>query len=322
MSEKAFKKSEKIWLIMTGFSCNNNCVMCSTKPKAKNHPDRSTEEIIKDLIEGKKKNYTRVEFTGGEPTIRTDILGLLKRAKDLGYKEIALSTNARMLGYDNFCQNAVKNGLNRVTFTLNAHNSKLGQAISRTPAAFEQTVQGIKNILRYPEMDVSANTVPIQVNYRYLHQIGRFIHNLGVEAWNILDLIPDGYGRDFYKLLSIKMTDLSFSLDSLMDVIKDFHLITFFDFPLCLFSPELRDNSHTNFITAKGRMEIEKQIGYKPKRFEKSTDNFCKDIHKKRIRICRSCRFSKPCGGVWKNYLNLYGDGEIEYLAKKHNCLK
>lgn len=322
MSDKVFKKSKKIWLIMTGFSCNNNCVMCSTKPKSKNYSDRSTEEIKKDLIAGKKKNYKKVEFTGGEPTIRPDILNLIKRAKDLGYKEIAFSTNARMLSYDNFCQKAIENGLNRVTLTLNAHNSRLGHAISRTPTAFEQTVQGVKNLLKHPEVNISANTVPVQVNYKYLRQIGEFIHNLGINVWNILDLIPDGYAEDFYNILSIRMTDLSSSFNSLRNIIKKFHLVTFFDFPLCIFPSELRKDSHTNFITAQGRTEIQKQIGYQPKRFEKSADDFYEDVHKKRIRICQNCKFSKACGGVWINHLDLYGEQEIKYLATKHNCLK
>lgn len=322
MSEKTFKKSEKIWLIMTGFSCNNNCVMCTTKPKAKNYSDRKTEEIIKDLIKGREKQYKKVEFTGGEPTIRPDILDLIIKARQLNYEQIALSTNARMFSYDSFCKKIIKAGLNRVTSTLSAHNSRLGQALSRTPDSFEQTVQGIKNILKYPYIEVSVNTVLMRVNYKYLNQIGNFIHDLGVGIWNILDLIPDGYGRDFYKVLSIRMIDLSSSLNSLKNIIEDFHLITFFDFPLCFFTPELRNNSHTNFITAQGRMEIEKQIGYKPKRLEKSVDNLYKDIHKKRIKICQRCKFFKDCGGVWKDYLTLYGEKEIEYLAAKHSCLE
>ena len=315
-------RSEKIWLVMTGFSCNNNCIMCSTKPKTQTYLDRPTEEIINDLKEGKKKNYLRTEFTGGEPTIRPDILDLLKVAKELGYKEIALSTNARMLSYNSFCQKAVKNGLNRITFSLNAPDSQLGNAICRTPGAFEQTLQGIRNILKYPSVTLSANTVLFQLNYQCLGSIGKFIHNLDISAWNILDLIPDGYAKDFYQKLSVKMTDLSSTLNSLKDIIKGFQVVSFFDFPLCLFTPKLRENSQTNFITAQRRIEIEKQVGYKPKRFKRFPDNFYQDIHKERITICQSCKFSQSCGGIWKDYLNLYGKQEVEYLAKKHNCLK
>jgi len=313
--------SKKVWLVMTGFSCNNNCVMCSTRPKAKNYPDRPTEEIIKDLRKGRKEGYLRAEFTGGEPAIRPDILDLIKIAKGLGYKEVALSTNARMFSYNSFCQKAIKNGLTRVTFTLNAPNYRLGDAICRTPGAFEQTLQGVKNILEHPQITISANTVVFQLNYQYLCQIGEFINNLGIKTWNILDLIPDGYAKDFYQRLTVKVVDLSLKLGGLKNIIKNFQVVSFFDFPLCLFTPTLRESPFTNFITAQGRVEIEKQIGYQPKRFEVSSDNFYEDIHKQRIEICQKCKFFQSCGGIWKDYLNLYGTKEIEYLAIKHKCL-
>ena len=320
MEEKTLKQ-KKIWLIMTGFSCNNNCVMCSTKPKSQNYSDRNSVEIKKDLVIGKEKGYERVEFTGGEVTIRPDILDLVREAKKLDYKEIAFSSNGRMLSYDKFCQKAVEDGLNRVTFTLCAHNSHLGHAISRTPLSFEQTIQGIKNIKKYSFVDVSVNTVPIKPNFQYLLEIGKLLLSLDVKIWNILDLIPDGYGLDFYEILVARMNNLHKSFCGLRNIIKDFNLVTFFDFPLCVFPEDFHQDRHVNFITAKGRIDIEKQIGYKPERFKKSKDDIYQDIHKKRIKICRQCKFFKSCGGVWQNYLDLYGDKEINNLAKKNNCL-
>jgi len=319
MNKKNSKKP--IWLVMTGFSCNNNCVMCSTRPKAEFYPDRKTQEIIKDLAKGKKDGYSKVEFTGGEPTIRPDILYLVKIAKDFGYKEVGISTNARMLSYREFCQKIIENGVNKITFTLNAHNSKLGDAICRTSGAFRQTVQGAKNILEYPEITTSVNTVVSKLNYKYLQQIGDFISNLGIKCWHILDLIPDGYAKEFYKILAIKPSDLSKDINNLDKTIEKFNLVIFFDFPLCLFSPKMLDNPKINFITAQGRTEVIKQTGYKPKRFERSADDFYKDIHKRRIKICQNCRFCKSCGGIWKDNLDLYGEKEIEYLVEKHSCL-
>jgi len=306
---------------MTGFSCNSNCIICSTKPKAEFYPDRSTEEIIKDLAKGKKKGYSKVEFTGGEPTIRPDILYLIKTAKDLGYENITVSTNGAMLSYRDFCRKIIKNGLNSVAFTLNAHNSQLGDAICRTPEAFNRTVQGIKNVLEYPSVEVSVNTVVFQLNYKYLQQIGEFIHDLGVRCWHILDLIPDGYAEKFYKILAVNPSNLSNRFSNLDEVIKKFNLVIFFDFPLCLFPLQIFKNPRVNFITAESKMETIKQTGYNPKRFKKSTDNSYNDIHKQRIEICKKCKFYKSCGGIWKDIINIYGENGIKDLAKKHKCL-
>ena len=193
--------NEQIFLIVTGFSCNNNCVMCSVKPKSKDFSDRTTEELIKDLIRGRKENYEKVEFTGGEPTIRKDIFYLIKQARDLGYKEIGLSTNGRLLSYKSFCDKLVKEGLNRITFTLHAHKKKLHEIISCTPGSFEQTLAGIKNALRYKNVSVSVNTVIFRLNYQHIFQIGKFIHSLGVSCWDITDLLPEGRAKKNYETL-------------------------------------------------------------------------------------------------------------------------
>lgn len=60
----------KSLLVLTGFSCNNNCIVCSLKDRQEFYSDRTTEEIMKDMDVGIEKGFGAVEFTGGEPTIR------------------------------------------------------------------------------------------------------------------------------------------------------------------------------------------------------------------------------------------------------------
>ena len=62
MSQYLNKLSDQVFLTMLGFSCNNNCIMCTTKPKEKNYKDRTTQEILDDLQEGIKQGFRRVEL--------------------------------------------------------------------------------------------------------------------------------------------------------------------------------------------------------------------------------------------------------------------
>lgn len=311
----------QVFLVMVGFSCNNNCIMCTTKPKEKHYQDRTTQEILDDLKNGMNQGFEKVEFTGGEPTTRKDIFGLIKYAKNLDYKEIALSTNGRMLSYNDFTEKLIKNGVNRINFSIYGHNSKFHNAVTRTPKSFEQTIQGIKNVQEFPEMTIIVNTVISQLNYCHLSDIGEFLLSLKIKFFNILDLIPDGYAKDFYKTLVVRMNDLSDALNNLETILDKFNLITFFDFPPCLFKPKIRNSSHAAFILAASRKITFKQVGYEPKRLEKERGIY-KDIHKKRIEICKNCKFYKECGGIWKEYLNLYGQEEFITLAQEHQCLK
>lgn len=318
MNENTNKNnSNQVFLAMLGFSCNNNCIMCTTKPKGIDYKDRTTHEILNDLKEGINQGFKKVEFTGGEPTIRGDIFKLIKYAKDLDYKEIALSTNGRILSYNDFTERLIKNGINRINFSIYGHNSKLHNTITRTPKSFEQTIQGIKNVQEFSEVTIIVNTVVSQLNYRYLFDIGEFLLSLKIKFFNILDLIPDGYAKDFYKTLVVRMNNLSNALNNLETILDKFNLITFFDFPPCLFKPKIRNSSHTAFITAAGRDRTLKQVGYRPKRLKREGEIY-KDIHKKRIKICKNCDFYKECGGIWKDYLDLYGQEEIIIIARKN----
>lgn len=320
---KQILSNKPIFLIVTGNACNSACVMCSVKSHSKNYPDGTTKEIIKDLIKGRKENYERMEFTGGEPTIRKDIFLLIKQAQNLGYKEVGINTNGILLGNKSFCDGLVKAGLTNITFSLHAHNKKLNEIITRTPNSFEQTVAGIKNALKYKKLVISVVTAVFKTNYQYLFQIGKFIHSLGVSVWDITDLIPDGYAKESYNALCVKRAKLSDALCSLKPLLNAFQVIVFFAFSPCIFPPDILNNKRVSWVTALAKLEVEKPITYNQKNF--SADSIEKNltgIQQKKIDICQGCIFTKECAGIWTDYLRLFGDEEIRKLAVKHCCLK
>ena len=302
--------SGPVLLIMTGFMCNNNCVMCSVKPKGLHYKPRKTEEIIADLERGRELEYERVEFTGGEPTIRSDLLLLIAKAKKLGYKEIALGTNARTLNSLKFLKSLQKSGLRRVTTTLYGYNSKTHETVTRTPGSFQQTVQGIKNALGL-DIPISVNTVVFSLTAKNLKKTGEFLVSLGVKYWTLLDLIPDGYAKNNYHILSVPPKNLRTTFKTIEPIINKFEVVNIFDFPFCLIPKHIFRYRNCNVLAAKGRTEIINQVGYKPKRFEEK-NNIYYDIHKTRSRKCEQCVYNNECGGVWIPYLDLYGESFIK----------
>jgi cyclic pyranopterin phosphate synthase len=319
---KQILSNKPIFLIVAGNACNSACIMCSVKSHSKNYPDGTTKEIIKDLIKGIKENYERMEFTGGEPTIRKDILLLIKQARNLGYKEIGINTNGILLGNKSFCEKLVKAGLTNITFSLHAHNKKLHKIITRIPNSFEQTVAGIKNALNYKNLKVSVVTVILKLNYQHIFEVGKFIHSLGVPFWDITDLIPDGYAKESYDALCVKRTELSKALCSLRPLLNDSQAIIFFAFSPCIFPPDILNNKSVKWVTALGKLKVEKPIRYNQKNF---SNNFVEKnstgLQQKKIDICQNCIFTKECAGTWTDYLRLYGDEEIRKLAVKHGCV-
>lgn len=309
----------KCLLLNVGFSCNNNCIVCSVKEKAQSTRDKTTGEILREL-KIMKNRFSEVEFTGGEPTIRKDIVSLIKTAKKHGYNPVSLSTNGRLFSYSKFCEELVEAGLGRVTFSLLGPNKKIHNAISRTPGSFENIVEGIKNISKYPEVRVNVSTVISRLNYKSLNKLGEFILTLGVKNWYILDLIPDSNAKKYYDKLVVKLEILEKELGKLGGLSAKFNEFGFFDFPFCNFGQKMRDKKNIIFINAKQRTDFVDQLGYNAKRISQKNGIF-KDAYKINVKICQKCKFQMECGGIWVDYLKLYGEKEIIKIAQKNKCI-
>jgi len=307
--------SRSVLLIMTGFLCNNDCVMCSVKPKGLNHQPRRTEKIITDLERGRKEGYQRIEFTGGEPTMRVDLISLINKAKKLDYKEIALGTNSRTLSSLKFLKSLQKAGLNRITTTLYGPDARTHDNVTRMPGSFNLTVQGIKNSLALG-ITISVNTVVFSLTAKNLAKTGDFLASLGVRYWTLLDLIPDGYATEKYKLFSLDPSKLKLTIKKIEPIISKFKVVNIIDFPYCFFSYNLLTKPNCSFINAKLRKEFVNQVGYQPKRF-KEKDRVFFDLHKTRTKKCQTCAYCNECGGAWIPYLSLYGDSFIKPFLKK-----
>lgn len=313
-------------------------MICSVRNKKQSYADRSAKEIADDLKKGRQEGFEWVEFTGGEPTIRKDIVQLVAEAKKLGYQKIAFSTNGRLFSYPKFCQAIISAGLNKITFSLLGYDKKIHEAVSRTPGSFDEIVKGIKNSQLYPSVHLNISSVISRLNYKNLKKFGQFVHSLGIEYWYLLDLIPDSNAKKFYKNLVVRLKDLEPELNSLIEVAGDFKELGFFDFPLCLFKPALRKKSNVCFVNAKGRAQSFKQVGYNPERFGFSKDgsyfdsyrqdavfpegDSYHDVYRQNIDVCRRCQYDNECGGVWREYLDKFNGKEIMALAKNNKCLK
>lgn len=106
------------------FSCNLNCNICYA-------PQRNIQEIpsdeLKDLI--KHFNGTYISLAGGEPTMREDLLDIIKFS--IKNKKIpVLVTNGLKLTDIGYVKRLEKSGLRLVNFSFNGFNDKVYERIN------------------------------------------------------------------------------------------------------------------------------------------------------------------------------------------------
>ena len=186
--------------IKTGFLCNNACIFCVQGREKKQFGNKSANEV-KKILKQASRDCDGVVFTGGEPTVRKDILSLVSYAKKLGFKIIQIQSNGRMFAYKDFCKKIIKAGANEFALALHGHIPQLHN-YSTGSESFFQTVSGIKNLVELKQ-PVITNTVITKSNYRHLPEITKlliglevaqsqlaFVHAVGDAGFNFDRVVP------------------------------------------------------------------------------------------------------------------------------------
>ena len=166
--------------------CNQKCLHCyaAGQPMGET-PELSTEQWKTALELLRKANIPQVTFTGGEPTLRSDLVELVRAAE---WFVTRLNTNGRLLTPE-LCAGLYDASLDSVQVTLysaegNIHNQLVGIN------GFNDTVQGIRHAVE-AGLIVSVNTPLCSLNTHYADTL-RFAHSLGVRYATCSGLIPSG----------------------------------------------------------------------------------------------------------------------------------
>ncbi len=166
--------------------CNQKCLHCyaAGQPMGET-PELSTEQWKTALALLRKANIPQVTFTGGEPTLRSDLVELVQAA---AWFVTRLNTNGRLLTPE-LCAGLYEASLDSVQVTLysaegNIHNQLVGTN------GFNDTVQGIHHAVE-AGLIVSVNTPLCSLNTHYAETL-RFAHSLGVRYATCSGLIPSG----------------------------------------------------------------------------------------------------------------------------------
>ena len=116
--------------------CNYRCSYCMPKDifnanyKYLKKSELLTFEEILSFVEILKNfNLRKIRLTGGEPLLRRNIENLIIRIKDLGIKQISLTTNGSLLNLSK-AELLKKNGLDGITISLDSLNCTTNKKIN------------------------------------------------------------------------------------------------------------------------------------------------------------------------------------------------
>ena len=166
--------------------CNQKCLHCyAAGQPLSDTPELTTAQWKEVLDRLRAANIPQVTFTGGEPTLRADLVELVDAAQ---WFVTRLNTNGRLLT-PALCQKLYDASLDSVQVTLYSHDKDIHNALVGADG-FDDTVAGIRAAVA-AGLSVSVNTPLCSLNTAYDEML-RFVHSLGVRYVTCSGLIPSG----------------------------------------------------------------------------------------------------------------------------------
>ncbi|MBR4344865.1 MAG: radical SAM protein [Lachnospiraceae bacterium] len=166
--------------------CNQKCVHCYAAGQENSSEDEFDTESWKLIIDKcREAKIPQLTFTGGEPTMRDDLVELIDHAK---WFITRLNTNGIKLTKD-FCNQLRAASLDSMQITFYSDKEEIHNRLVGAER-YKDTVSGIENALE-AGLNISINTPLCTLNRDYLSTL-KFLHEKGVKYVTCSGLITTG----------------------------------------------------------------------------------------------------------------------------------
>ncbi len=142
--------------IMLTNRCNLRCSYCFMNAGAAGYIYEPSLEQLRKLMEQVRNERPvpskAIQLTGGEPTIRDDLIEIIKMAKEVGFTHIQLNTNGIKLSEDiELCRRIKETGVNTVYMSFDGISKEINPWIEQNKKAIENLRNvGMKSIVLVP----------------------------------------------------------------------------------------------------------------------------------------------------------------------------
>jgi radical SAM protein with 4Fe4S-binding SPASM domain len=193
------------------YRCNNNCYFCYTGGPRK-VKELKTEEWKKVLDKLWNSGIPQVVFTGGEPTLRPDLVELVNYAQEF---VTGLVTNGRQLA--RLASDLKRVSLDYVQVSLEAPTPEVHDKMTGVSGAWQQTGNGIKAALN-SGLEVITNTTLTKDNLAVFPDLIKVGSTLGLKIMACNTIICSGRGTVARKETEITAGELKATLAKALEV--------------------------------------------------------------------------------------------------------
>jgi len=174
--------------------CNMRCVHCYESASIKAKDELSKDQILNGIDTMAKAGVASIAFSGGEPTLHTNIIELIKAVDDNGMFP-AIATNGYTFKDERKAEKFVDNGLGFVQISLDGISPKTHDSFRKVNGAWEKAVQSIKNFVDLG-IFVEVSTTVTEHNIKEIPEMINFLKDLKIDWFMLYNFIPIGNGSE------------------------------------------------------------------------------------------------------------------------------
>lgn len=287
-------------LIKVGYACNENCAFCHTLEVR--HVDGPTAETDAKIRRAKALGHSMVVLSGGEPTIRPELLHWARLTASLDM-DFGLVTNGQALVYTELVDKLLEQRLRYVYLSLHGGTRKVHNLMVRGDA-FDAAFGAIKN-LSGRGIDLSVNCVITKHNLAHLEGLVDLLLPYPDVLVKFSMVEPKGGGKKLFDHLIPPVADVARRVHEAITYGRekagpDGPRFAHGGLPLCLMG-EYAD-AYDDLKTHQYWTMIE--VG-EPDFFPVDDEN---KVHPE---ACEGCALRGPCPGLYRAYAERFGDVEL-----------
>jgi len=173
-------------------ACNLKCKHCYETAGTRASDEMTTEHALSCIDRLADAGIVFLALSGGEPSLRPDILTLIRWAADRGIY-VAMATNGTTLSRGGRVREFKEAGLKFVQISLDGASEGTHDGFRGVPGAFRKTVQGIKNCVAEGLFVEVAMTVT-RHNLAELCDTVQLCKSLRVRWFMVYNFVPVGRG--------------------------------------------------------------------------------------------------------------------------------
>lgn len=295
--------------LKVGYACNNRCVHCviadqrDASSARHGRTERTTREILAELLDARRHGFASLVLTGGEPTLRRDLPLILSAARDLGFS-LHLQTNGRRFADPAYAARLAPFGLSYVV-ALHGESAALHDAITRAPGSFEQTVAGLRNLAALGQR-VYVKVVLSRLNAGHATAIVGQASSLGASLVNVAFPHALGEARRAFDEVVPRYADV---VPDLLEALHRYAGVLDLGLeavPFCLVP------GYESHVTDQPFRDACVPVEHRQLDQDEARDwQAARAEMKAKPDTCRACRHDARCQGVWREYLEHFGGAEL-----------